>query len=147
MKPDIFSELLEAANDALEHAQGKRDLKKTVVREVAPMTGADVRHVRETLHTSQALLAHYLKVSPKLVQAWEANRRVPNGPALVLLRMMEKQPGLVDAVFASRGRVALTSAKNLGSVGRTSSTLMAKSKNTGDRVTVGRYKKVAARKR
>ena len=101
MKPEVFAELLEAANDALEHAKGKRVLKTTMMRELAPMKGAEVKQVRKRLQTSQGVFAHYLKVSPKTVQAWEANRRLPNGHALVLLRMMEKQPGLVDAVFAT----------------------------------------------
>lgn len=29
MKADVFAELLESANEALEHAQGKRDLRTT----------------------------------------------------------------------------------------------------------------------
>ena len=45
-------------------------------------------------------MARYLNVSTKLVQAWEADQRTPSGPALVLLRIMEKQPGLIDTFYA-----------------------------------------------
>ena len=101
MKPTLFAELLASVNEALEHARGKRSLKSTSLpRVVQPMSAADVRQVRKRLHASQAVLAHYLNVSTKLVQAWETGRRQPAGPALVLLRMIKQQPGLVDAFYA-----------------------------------------------
>lgn len=101
MKPELFAELLEAANSALEHAQGKRSLRSTTLpRPPAPMTAREVRRVRTSLQASQAVFAHYLNVSTKLVQAWEGGERTPAGPALVLLRLLEKQPGFVDAFHA-----------------------------------------------
>lgn len=99
MKEKLFAELLGAANDALEHAQGKRSLRTTVLPNAPEsMTADDIRAIRETLQASQAVLAHYLNVSTKLVQAWEAGSRTPTGPALVLLRIVERQPGLFDAL-------------------------------------------------
>jgi len=101
MKSELFAELLASANEALEHAQGKRNLKSTTLARIAdPMDAEEVREVRETLQASQAVFAHYLNVSTKLVQAWEARRRRPEGPALVLLRMMKQQPGLVDTFYS-----------------------------------------------
>jgi putative transcriptional regulator len=101
MKSEMFAELLASATEALEHARGKRSLKSTTLPRVAePMSAEDVLSVRETLRASQAVFAHYLNVSTKLVQAWEASRRHPDGPALVLLRMMKQQPGLVDTFYS-----------------------------------------------
>jgi putative transcriptional regulator len=60
-----------------------------------PMTAADVKYLRARLRASQAVFAHWINVSPKLVQAWEAGRRVPAGAALRLLRLVEKHPGLL----------------------------------------------------
>jgi putative transcriptional regulator len=101
MKPEAFAELLASANEALEHTRGKRSLKSTTLARVAePMDAEEVRGVRETLQASQAVFAHYLNVSTKLVQAWEASRRRPEGPALVLLRMMKQQPALVDTFYS-----------------------------------------------
>jgi putative transcriptional regulator len=100
MKAEMFAELLESVKQALEYEQGKRTLKTTVITRIAtPMAARDVRRVRETLQASQAVFANYLNVSPKLVQAWEGNRRQPTGPALVLLRLIEKEPALVDTIF------------------------------------------------
>jgi putative transcriptional regulator len=101
MKPELFAELLTAANQALEHARGKRSLRSTTLpRPPTPMTAKDVRAVRDRLQASQGVLARCLNVSTKLVQAWEAGERTPSGPALVLLRMVEQQPGLVEMLYS-----------------------------------------------
>lgn len=99
MKDDTFGELLGSMKEALEHAEGKRDLRTTALPlPPAPLNGRAVKRVRASLHASQAVFARYLNVSTKLVQAWEANRRVPEGPALVLLHIVAKQPGLIEAI-------------------------------------------------
>lgn len=101
MNPKLFAELLGAANEVLEHAQGKRDLRTTQLPQApTAMTAAEIREIRDTLQASQGVLARYLNVSTKLVQAWEAGVRIPSGPALVLLRIVERQPGLIDALYA-----------------------------------------------
>ena len=96
MKDETFSELLGSAREALEHAQGKRSLRTTTLP-LPPksLNGRAVKRVRASLHASQAVFARYLNVSTKLVQAWEANRRTPDGAALRLLRLAEKAPELL----------------------------------------------------
>lgn len=42
-----------------------------------------------------AVFASFLNVSTKLVQAWESDRRAPEGAALKLWRLAEETPGLV----------------------------------------------------
>ena len=113
MKSALFAELLGAANDALEHVKGKRDLRSTVLpKSPEPMTAEEVRDVRDKLHASQAVFARYLNVSTKLVQAWEADERAPSGPALVLLRVIYRQPGIVDLLHARNGASAPATAKS-----------------------------------
>jgi len=99
MKDETFTELLASANEALEHAQGKRSLRTTALP-LPPksLNGRAVKRVRASLHASQAVFARYLNVSTKLVQAWEANRRTPDGPALVLLHIAARQPQLIESV-------------------------------------------------
>jgi len=94
----LFKELLRSAGEALEHAQGKRELRTTVLPPPPkPMSGTEVRKLRGALNCSQAVFAYSLNVSTKLVQAWESKRRHPEGPALLLLRLVEKQPNLAFA--------------------------------------------------
>ena len=82
MKKEMFAELMKSMGEVLEHAQGKRELRTTVLPAVpSPMSAADVRRLRKKLNASQAVFAHYLNVSTQLVQAWEGNRRRPEGAA------------------------------------------------------------------
>lgn len=100
MKNDVFAELLESANEALEHVQGKKNLKTTALPiPPKPMNGVQVKRARASLHASQAVFAAYLNVSTKLVQAWEANRRRPEGPALVLLNILVRQPRVIEKIL------------------------------------------------
>ena len=102
MDDALFNELLEAANEAVAHHRGqKTNLRTTVLPETPrPMSRTAVKRLRKRVHVSQPVFAHFLNVSPKLVQAWEGGTRAPDGPALVLLRLAEGQPELVFALGA-----------------------------------------------
>ena len=54
--------------------------------------GPDVRLVRERLGLSQEAFAERFHLSLRTVQEWEQRRRVPEGPARVLLRVIEREP-------------------------------------------------------
>ena len=96
MKKELFAELMESMHEVLDHARGKRELRTTILPSApAPMTAKQVRDLRERLNASQAVLAHYLNVSTQLVQAWEADRRQPEGAALRLLEVGMSAPGVV----------------------------------------------------
>lgn len=96
MKTKLFDELIESAHDALAHAQGKQELRTTKLPGPPKlMLAEDIRAFREQLNASQSVFAHYLNVSTKLVQAWEANRRRPEGAALRLLELGEQKPEIV----------------------------------------------------
>jgi putative transcriptional regulator len=113
MKEELFAELLESAHEALEHAKGKRDLKTTVLpAPPKPMNARDVRRLRSRLDASQAIFASYLNVSTKLVQAWEADRRTPEGAALRLMRLAERAPELL-LTAAPESRMPAKLAKRL----------------------------------
>ena len=110
MDEKIFAQLLESANEALEHAKGKRELRTTELPPAPkPVDGGGIKRLRTRLKMSQAVFARYLNVSTKLVQAWEAGRRRPEGPALLLVRLVERNPALVlwswDLVKRGRARV------------------------------------------
>jgi len=96
MDQNVFAELLESANEALAHAKGKRELRTTELPPPPrPVDGGGIKRLRTRLKMSQAVFARCLNVSTKLVQAWEAGRRTPAGPALLLVRLVEKNPALL----------------------------------------------------
>jgi putative transcriptional regulator len=97
----LFADLLQSANEALEHAKGKRELRTTELPPPpAPVIASDIRQLRGKMKMSQAVFAHCLNVSTKLVQAWESKRRTPEGPALLLLHLVQQQPSLILARWA-----------------------------------------------
>ena len=100
MDEGLFNELLDAANEAVAHHRGqKANLRTTVLPEPPrPMSRAAVKRLRERARVSQSVFAHFLNVSPKLVQAWEGGTRTPDGPALVLLRLAERLPDVIFPV-------------------------------------------------
>ena len=106
MKTDTFAELLGSMQEALAHTKGKRNLRTTTMpRPPAAFDRRAVKRLRHQLRASQAVFASYLNVSAKLVQAWEAGRRHPEGPALVLLHIAANQPGLIETVRQAAGHV------------------------------------------
>lgn len=104
MKKEMFTELRESAREALAHAKGMRSLRTTTLPlPPRPLDGRAVKKVRAALHASQAVFARYLNVSTKLVQAWEAGRRTPEGPALVLLHLAAQEPGVIERLRQTAG--------------------------------------------
>ena len=96
MNETVFAELMRSAGQALEHAKGKRELRTTVLpAPPKPMSAREIRSLRRALNASQAVFAHYCNVSTKLVQAWEADRRRADGPALLLLRLAQANPAIL----------------------------------------------------
>ena len=62
--------------------------------------GPDVRALRERLGLSQEAFASRFQISLRTIQEWEQRRRVPEGPALTLLRVIERDPKAVERALA-----------------------------------------------
>ena len=56
-----------------------------------PMTGEEIRHLRERAHLSQAVFARYLNLTPGYVSQLERGAKRPTGPALVLLDVIRRK--------------------------------------------------------
>ena len=55
-------------------------------------TAEDIRTLRRYLGLTQVLLARAMGVSVHTLRNWEQGRRVPEGPALALLRIAARHP-------------------------------------------------------
>lgn len=62
----------------------------------------DVPAIRARTGLSQADFAKSIGVKRATLLNWEQKRRTPEGPARVLLALIEKDPGLVQRVLATR---------------------------------------------
>lgn len=59
------------------------------------MRGDDVRAIRYKLGQSQSEFATMIGISVPTLQSWEEGKRLPDGPALALLRVTAKNPKIV----------------------------------------------------
>lgn len=63
------------------------------------MTPPDIKEIRKNYQLTQAEFAQLLQVSLRTLQNWEQGRRIPDGPAKVLLRVAAVHPeALLDTV-------------------------------------------------
>lgn len=58
---------------------------------VQPMSGEDIRSLREREGVSQPVLAWYLNVSKNIISEWERGTRKPGGAALKLLNLVREK--------------------------------------------------------
>lgn len=59
--------------------------------EPEPMTGEEIKALRERSHLSQAVFAHYLNMTVGYVSKLERGATRPSGPALALLNVIRRK--------------------------------------------------------
>jgi putative transcriptional regulator len=72
-------------------------VKKTVIQ----VPYVDVREVRTRMRLSQNQFAQRFGFAPSSVRNWEQGRRQPEGPARVLLAVIDRYPRAVESVLTS----------------------------------------------
>ncbi|MFA5232012.1 MAG: NadS family protein [Candidatus Omnitrophota bacterium] len=96
MRNKDFKDLLKSIDQTREIHAGKR--KPSRVFEFDPIR---VKDTRKKLRISQVKFAHLIGVSIDTLQNWEQGRRVPEGPALALLKVAETNPrAVMKALYA-----------------------------------------------
>lgn len=90
---DAYQSIKKGLEDALAHAEG-RDTGARVHQIEAPEP--DVAAIRARAGLSQAEFARSIGVAVGTVRGWEQGRRKPEGPARVLLALIEKRPNIVQ---------------------------------------------------
>lgn len=98
MKTEAFQELIASVRPAGRIRRGMRALSVTAFKP------ADIKVVRRKLRVSQTEFALMIGVNVSTLRNWEQGRRVPDGPALALLRVASKNPAAVaEALHGWRG--------------------------------------------
>ena len=98
MKDELFTELLESVREGADILRGEKQPSRTF-----NIQEPDVKEIRERYNLSQGQFASLLGISVKTLQNWEQGRRVPRGPARVLLQVAAKHPEAVwDVVRPSQ---------------------------------------------
>ena len=83
--------------EAINFAEGK--VHKAVIHKFEPV---DVKNIRADVGMSQREFAAAFGISVNTLRHWERGDRRPNGPALVLLNVMSREPETVLRVLAMR---------------------------------------------
>ena len=91
MKDELFNELLESVREGGTILRGEKSPSRTLSIEKP-----DVQRIRANYRLSQNEFAILLGISLDTLQNWEQGRRIPQGPARVLLQVAAKHP---DAVW------------------------------------------------
>lgn len=87
MKEELFEELLESVREGGAIFRGQQNPSRSF-----EMSAPDVRRIRKGYDLSQQEFAALLGISVGTLRNWEQGRRLPEGPARVLLRVAERQP-------------------------------------------------------
>ena len=68
-----------------------RHLGKDPLSTANPISGAEIRNIRENAHLSQAAFARFLNLTVGYVSQLERGAKQPKGPALTLLNVMRRK--------------------------------------------------------
>jgi putative transcriptional regulator len=85
-----YDSIKRGLDEALEYSKGKK--VKAVVHE---FTSVDVKNIRAKVGMSQNEFASAFGISVSTLRHWERGDRTPQGPALVLLNVVAKEPKAV----------------------------------------------------
>ena len=102
MKDQLFDQLIASIRQGGAILRGETPPSRAFVVE-----GPNVKRLRATYRLSQDEFATLLGISVKTLRNWEQGRRMPEGPARVLLQVAARHPEAVWDVVrpsAQRGR-------------------------------------------
>ena len=90
---EAFDKIMGGLEEARAYAQGARS--GYVVHEVV-VVEPDVQAIRARTGLSQDAFARSIGVATSTLRNWEQGRRRPQGPARVLLALLDRQPEIIQ---------------------------------------------------
>ena len=91
-----FDSIKQGLEEALDFSKGKKT--KAIVHKFSPV---DVKNIRNKVGMSQNEFAASFGISVSTLRHWERGDRSPQGPALVLLNVVAKEPDAVLKALSS----------------------------------------------
>jgi len=99
-KQSIGADIIDGLRNAISYARGKSS--GAVVHKPAVPRRINVKAVRTRLGMSQHDFAARFGISSATVRNWEQGRRQPEGPARVLLTIIDREPDAVRRALGVR---------------------------------------------
>ncbi|STY91471.1 NadS family protein [Moraxella bovis] len=91
MDKQLFNDIVASMNEAIAITKGEQAPSRVFTYE-----RPDIKEVRAKTGLSQIQFAKKLNISPKTLQNWEQGTRTPTGPAITLIRLLDKNPDLLN---------------------------------------------------
>ncbi len=93
---NVYDGIIQGLEEAIAYNEGKIKARtKTMsISPVPDFEAAEIKNIRNELGMTQVLFAGFMGVSTKTVEAWEAGRNMPDGPARRMLSMLKADPAL-----------------------------------------------------
>lgn len=120
-KRNLFDELSQGF-DALEQQRGgKLTLKTTVIDRPKPLqiSARQIAAIRKRHNYSQAVFAAMLCTNVSTLRNWEQARSEPNAQAKVLLKLVDSEPGVLQALSTIALGTEAVKARSDSTVGKT----------------------------
>ncbi len=93
---EFFNSIKQGLEEAIDYSKGR--CPKAVVHKFSPI---DVKNIRAKMGMNQNEFASAFGISISTLRHWERGDRSPQGPALVLLNVVAKEPHAVLKALAS----------------------------------------------
>lgn len=96
---EVFESIITGLNQAIQYEKGSlKNVRKrrVTISPIPHYEGQSVKKIRDRLHLSQNAFAQIIGVSKKTVEAWEAGRNVPQGPAQRIIDLMTKEKNFLE---------------------------------------------------
>lgn len=87
MKDEMFAELVASIKEGGAIQRGEQESARTF-----HLDRLDIKRIHTDYDLTQEQFAAMLGISVRTLRNWEQGRRVPEGPAMVLLRVADKHP-------------------------------------------------------
>lgn len=92
---DAYSSIVKGLKEAIEHEKGSLKSVRRHVVTVKPLViykSNEIKRIRTKLDLTQSAFGNIIGVSQKAVEAWEAGKNIPQGPAQRMLELLDKEP-------------------------------------------------------
>lgn len=95
----VYSSIIQGLTEAIEYEKGnlknvKRD--KVTVNPLPNFEAESIKKIRVNMKLSQQSFANIMGVSIKTVEAWEAGKNTPQGPAQRMLQLFDKDIDILE---------------------------------------------------
>lgn len=96
MKDELFAELVDSVREGRAILRGETQASRAFI--IQP---PDIKNIRNGFGLTQEQFAAMLGISVRTLRNWEQGRRVPEGPARVLLQVATRHPeAILDVVYS-----------------------------------------------